>query len=135
MLNSTYMEMQTNKRLQRFLLHKATAENINSASAKLVIRTDGKVVHTILLDQQKVVRYVPLKEITAFFGKQHTDFNSQAIISYLQTLADKQQVELIRVNVVICEAKGKIGTHLFIDTRYTQPLSTVEFLTHFNKLT
>jgi hypothetical protein len=134
MLNNAYMEMQTNKRFQRFLLHKSTEENMDAIHAKLVIRTDGKSVFTILLNQNKIVKYLPIREITAFFGKQHDAFNTQAIITYLDSLATVHAVEIIRVNVVICETKGKVGTHLFIDTRYKEALSTVDFLTHFNKI-
>ena len=134
MLNTAYMEMQTNKRIQRFLLQKSIEENIEPINAKIVIRTDGKVIHTMLLSRNKIVKHISIKEITAFFGKKHDEFNTKAIIAYLNALADHHAVELIRINLVICETKGKAGTHLFIDTRYKQSLSTVDFLTHFNKL-
>jgi hypothetical protein len=128
------METQTNKRMGRFLLHKATEENIDASSAKIVIRTDNKKVFTLLLNGNKIVSYIPIKEVTAFFGRQHNDFNTQAIIAYLNKLAKTEEVEVIRISLVICQNKGEYGTHLYIDTTYKKPVSTVDFLTHFNTL-
>lgn len=134
MLNTTYMEMQTNRRIQRFLLHKSTEENISVQHAKMVIRTDGSIVHTLLLDRNKIIKTIPIKELTAFFGREHDEFNTVAIISYLKKLAQQHAVELVRLNIVMCETQGKVGTHLFVDTKYKEALSTVAFLTHFNTI-
>ena len=134
MINALNMEKQTNKRIGRFLLHKCTEENIEPGNAKVVIRSDGKKVFMILLSGNKIACYIPIKEVTAFFGRAHDEFNTQAIIAYLNKLATIEKVELIRVNLVICENKGEYGTHLYIDTIYKRPISTVDFLTHFNTL-
>lgn len=134
MLNPLYMEMQTNKRIQKFLIHKSTESNIEPAQAKLVITTDGKTITTLLLENNRVVKPVGIKEITAFFGKEHDDFNTTAIISYLNKIASVNQIPLKDVNIVICENKGKVGTHLYAGTKHKQKLSTVDFLTHFNTI-
>ena len=134
MLNTLYLEMQTNKRIQKFLLHKSTKSNIEASQAKLVITTDGKRVSTLLLENNRIVKSIGIKEITAFFGREHDEFNTTAIIAYLDKLASAHQILLTNVNVVICENKGKIGTHLYAGTRHKQKLSTVDFLTHFNTI-
>jgi hypothetical protein len=134
MLNAMYIEMQTNKRIQKFLLHKSTECSIEAAQAKLVITTDGKTITTLLLENNRIVKTIGIKEITAFFGKEHDEFNTRAIIAYLNKIASDHQILLPDVNIVICENKGTIGTHLYSGTRHKQKLSTVDFLTHFNTI-
>jgi hypothetical protein len=134
MLNTIYIEMQTNKRIQKFLLHKSAEANIEAKQAKLVITTDGHAIHTILLENNKIVKSVGIKEITAFFGRDHDDFNTTAIIAYLSKMASINQILLNDVNIVICETQGKIGTHLYAGTKHKKKLSTVDFLTHFNTI-
>jgi hypothetical protein len=134
MLNTMYLEMQTNKRIQKFLLHKSAESNIDAAQAKLVITTDGHTIRTLLLENNKIIKSVGIKEITAFFGREHDDFNTTAIIAYFNKMASIHQIQLGDVNIVICEAQGKIGTHLYASTRHKQKLSTVDFLTHFNTI-
>lgn len=132
MLNTTYIEMQTNKRIQKFLLHKSTESNIDATQAKLVITTDGKMVRTWLLENNKIVASIAIREITAFFGREHDHFNTTAIIAYLRKLAVINEIQLEDLNIVICESNGKVGTHLYAGTKHKQKLSTVDFLTHFN---
>jgi hypothetical protein len=134
MLNAMYIEMQTNKRIQKFLLHKSTEANIEPAQAKLVVTTDGKTITTLLLENNRVVKAIGIKEITGFFGRTHDEFNTTAIIAYLNKIALTNQISLNELNIVICESKGKVGTHLYAGTKHKQKLSTVDFLTHFNTL-
>ncbi len=134
MLNTMYIEMQTNRRIQKFLLHKSTESNIDASQAKLVITTDGKKVSTWLLENNRVVTAIGIKEITAFFGREHDDFNTTAIIAYLNKLASSNVIQLKDLNIVICESKGKVGTYLYVGTKHKQKISTVDFLTHFNTI-
>jgi hypothetical protein len=134
MLNTMYMEMQTNKRIQNFLLHKSTESNIDPVQAKLVITTDGQTIRTLLLENSKIIKSIGIKEITAFFGKEHDDLNTTAIIAYLNKIASANQIQLSEVNIVICENKGKVGTHLYAGIKHKHKLSTVDFLTHFNTI-
>lgn len=134
MLNTMYMEMQVNKRIQKFLLHKSAESNIDATSAKLVISTDGQAIRTLLLDNNKIVKSIGIKEITAFFGKDHDDLNTTAIVAYLKKLANNHEITLSEVTIVICENKGIVGTHLYAGTKHKQKLSTVDFLTHFNTI-
>jgi hypothetical protein len=134
MLNAIYIEMQTNKRIQKFLLHKSTESNIEPEQAKLVITTDGTTITTLLLENNRVVKTIGIKEITGFFGGTHDEFNTTAIIAYLTKIASVNQISLSDLNIVICENKGKVGTHLYAGTKHRQKLSTVDFLTHFNTL-
>ena len=128
------MEMQVNKRIQKFILHKSTESNIDSSLAKIVVTTDGLTIRTLLLEQNRVIKPIGIKEITAFFGREHDEFNTSAIIAFLNKLANEHSIPLNEVCIVICETKGTVGTHLYAGTKHKQRLSTVDFLTHFNTI-
>lgn len=132
MLNNPYIEMQTNKRVQKFLLHKSTQENIEAANAKLVIGANGKEVSVLLLNQNTIVKPLSIRDIAAFFGKDYDENNERDVISYLTKLSKENQIELSKVNVVICETKGMLGAHLYEDTKHKKRISTFDFLAHLN---
>ncbi|MFY9308206.1 MAG: hypothetical protein WAQ28_04060 [Bacteroidia bacterium] len=131
MLNIFNIEKQANKRVQRFLLHKSTEENIDAVKARLVINiTVGKVsVH--LYEQHKYIKTLSLKSIAEFFGKDYDESKSSSIYDYLVKLAKDQQIELSKLNVVICETKNELGAHLYEETKYRKKISTLDLLTHF----
>lgn len=132
MLDFFNLEKQTNKRVQRFLLHKSTEENIEAKNAKLLIACKDKSVVVFLLNQNTIVKPLALKDIAAFFGKDFDQSNELAVIAYLQKLSKENQVELSKLNIMICETKGELGAHLYEETRYKKKIKTLDLLTHFN---
>ncbi|MFM9908519.1 MAG: hypothetical protein ACKVOW_04185 [Chitinophagaceae bacterium] len=132
MLDFFNLEKQTNKRVQRFLLHKSTEENIEAKNAKLLIASKNKAILVLLLNQNTIVKPIALKDIAAFFGKDFDESNEQAVMAYLVKLSKENQVELSKLNVVICETKGELGAHLYEETKYKKKISTLDLLTHFN---
>jgi hypothetical protein len=132
MLDFFNLEKQTNKRLQKYLIHQSTEENFEARNAKLLIASkNGKIV-VLLLNQNTVVKPLNLKNIAAFFGKEFDESNEQSVMSYLQKLSKENQVEFSRLNVIICENKGELGAHLYEQTKYRKKISTLDLLTHFN---
>ena len=132
MLDFFNLEKQTNKRVQRFLLHKSTEENIEAKNAKLLIASKNKAILVLLLNQNTIVKPIALKDIAAFFGKDFDESNEQAVMDYLVKLSKENQVELSKLNVMICETKGELGAHLYEETKYKKKISTLDLLTHFN---
>lgn len=132
MLDFFNLEKQTNKRVQRFLLHKSTEENIETKNAKLLIASKNKAILVLLLNQNTIVKPIALKDIAAFFGKDFDENNEQAVMAYLIKLSKENQVELSKLNVMICETKGELGAHLYEETKYKKKISTLDLLTHFN---
>jgi hypothetical protein len=132
MLDFFNLEKQTNKRVQRFLIHKSTEENIEAKNAKLLIASKEKAIIVLLLNQNTIVKPINLKDIAAFFGKDFDESNEQAVMAYLIKLSKENQVELSKLNVMICETKGELGAHLYEETKYRKKISTLDLLTHFN---
>ena len=132
MLDFFNLEKQTNKRVQRYLLHKSTEENIEAQNAKLLIACKNKGIAVFLLNNNTVIKPLFLKDIAAFFGKDFDQSNEQAIMAYLQKLSKENQVELSKLNVMICETKGELGAHLYEETKYRKKISTLDLLIHFN---
>ena len=132
MLDFFNLEKQTNKRVQRFLIHKSTEENIEAKNAKLLIASKEKAIIVLLLNQNTIVKPINLKDIAAFFGKDFDESNEQAVMAYLIKLSKENQVELSKLNVMICETKGELGAHLYEETKYKKKISTLDLLTHFN---
>lgn len=132
MLDFFNLEKQTNKRVQRFLLHKATEENIEPKNAKLLIAHKNDAVIVLLLNQNTIVKPLLLKSIAAFFGKEFDETNEQAIKAYLEKLSKENKIALVKLNVIICETKGELGAHLYEETKYRKKISTLDLLTHFN---
>lgn len=132
MFNNPYIEMHVNKRVQKFLLHKSTEENIGASNAKLVIGVKGKAISVLLLNQNTIVKPLAIRDIAAFFGKEFDENNERAVMSYLEKLAEENQMQLSKVNVVICESNSKVGAHLYEDTKHKKRISTFDFIAHFN---
>lgn len=132
MLDFFNLEKQTNKRVQRFLIHKSTEENIEAKNVKLLIASKDKAIIVLLLNQNTIVKPINLKDIAAFFGKDFDESNEQAVMAYLIKLSKENQVELSKLNVMICETKGELGAHLYEETKYKKKISTLDLLTHFN---
>lgn len=132
MLDIFNLEKQTNKRVQKFLLHKSTEENIEPKNAKLLIACKDKAVLVLLLNQNAIVKPLQLKDIATFFGKDFDESNERSVMDYLIKLSKENGVELSKLNVVICETKNELGAHLYDDTKYKKRISTLDLLTHFN---
>ncbi|MBI3519521.1 MAG: hypothetical protein HY062_09225 [Bacteroidetes bacterium] len=132
MLDFFNLEKQTNKRVQRYLLHKSTEENIEAKNAKLLIACKNNAIIVFLLNNNTIVKPLFLKDIAAFFGKDFDQSNEQAVMAYFQKLAGENHFELSKLNVMICETKGELGAHLYEETKYRKKISTLDLLTHFN---
>lgn len=131
MLNIFNIEKQANKRVQRFLLHTSTEENIDPAKARLVINIIIGKVSVHLYEQHKYIKTLSLKSIVEFFGKDYDESKTISIYDYLVQLSKDQQIELSKVNVVICETKGELGAHLYDETKYKKRIPTLDLLTQF----
>ncbi|MDO9000973.1 MAG: hypothetical protein Q7W45_14495 [Bacteroidota bacterium] len=131
MLNIFNIEKQANKRVQRFLLHKSTEENIDSAKARLVINIIIGKVSVHLYEQHKYIKTLSLKSIVEFFGKDYDESKTIAVYDYLVQLSKDQQIGLSKLNVVICETKGELGAHLYDETKYKKRIPTLDLLTQF----
>ncbi|MBI2723375.1 MAG: hypothetical protein HYX39_14470 [Bacteroidetes bacterium] len=131
MLNIFNIEKQANKRVQRFLLHKSTEENIDSAKARLVINIIIGKVSVHLYEQHKYIKTLSLKSIVEFFGKDYDESKTIAVYNYLVQLSKDNQMELSKLNVVICETKGELGAHLYDETKYKKRIPTLDLLTQF----
>lgn len=132
MLDFFNLEKQTNKRVQRFLLHKSTEENIEAKNAKLLIASKNKAILVMLLNQNTIVKPLNMKDIAAFFGKDFDESNEQAVMAYLIKLSKENHIELPKLNILICETKGELGAHLYEETKYKKKIPTLDLLTHFN---
>lgn len=129
MLNIFNLEKQASKRVQRFLIHKSTEENIEAANARLVINILSNNLSVHLYDQGKFLRTLTLKSIVEFFGKEYDEAKTVAVTDYIKKISNENKVELVNANVVICENKGELGAHLYNQNKYVKRLSTVELLT------
>lgn len=132
MLDFFNLETQTNKRVQRFLLHASTEENIDPCNARLVINVNNERVEVHLYNQQKFVKTLSIKAIVEFFGKDYDETKLISLLNYLKKIAKENLIEVSKGNVVICETKGKLGAHLYNETKYIKRLSTVEILAAVN---
>jgi hypothetical protein len=131
MLNIFNIEKQANKRVQRFLLHKSTEENIDSAKARLVINIIIGKVSVHLYEQHRYIKTLSLKSIVEFFGKDYDESKTIAVYDYLVQLSKDHQISLSKLNVVICETKGELGAHLYDETKYKKRIPTLDLLTQF----
>lgn len=131
MLNIFNIEKQANKRVQRFLLHTSTEENIDPVKARLVINIIIGKVSVHLYEQHKYIKTLSLKSIVEFFGKDYDESKTIAVYDYLVQLSKDQQIELSKINVVICETKGELGAHLYDETKYKKRIPTLDLLTQF----
>lgn len=132
MLDLFNLEAQTNKRVQRFLLHTSTEENIEPSNARLVINTNNEKVEVHLYSQQKFVKTLTIKAIVEFFGKEYDETKLVSLLNYLKKIAKENHIDFSKSNVVICETKSKLGAHLYNETKYVKRLSTVEILAAIN---
>lgn len=125
------IEAQVNKRVQRFLLHKATEESIEPQNVKLLILTDTKKVFVFLMNKNNVVKLLDIQGIMDFFGKQHDENHEQSVMAYIIKLAKEDQIEPNKARLIICETNNRLTIHLYDDTRYKRPIPTSEILNHF----
>lgn len=132
MLNIFNIEKQINKRVHCFLLQKATEEGIEPWNARLVINIIIGKASIHLYNQSKYVKTLHFKSIVEFFGKEYDESKINAVYEYLVKLSEEQQIELSKLNVVICETKGELSAHLYDETIYKKRISTLDLLTHFN---
>ena len=129
MLNILIIEKQLNKRVHKFLLHKATEENIESANARLVINILIGNVSVHLFEQHRYIKTLSIRAIVEFFGKDYDETKINSLLEYLKKISQENNIEFPKINVVICETKGEFKAHLYNESKYVKPLSTIELLT------
>jgi len=130
MLNKLNTDKQANKRVQRFLLHSSTEENIELTHARLVINiyiiTGTVAVH--LYEQQRFVKTLPIRAIIEFFGKEYDETKVSFISEHLKKIAEDNNVPFLKANILICDTKGELKAHLYYENKYVKSLSTIELL-------
>ena len=132
MINIFNIERQVNKRVHRFLLHKATEENIEPADARLVINIIIGKTSLHLYNRNNYSKTLNLRCVAEFFGKEYDESKVNAVYDYLVNLSKEEQIELAKLNIVICETKGEMCAHLYDETKYKKRISALDLLTHFN---
>lgn len=132
MLDFFNLQKQINKRIQRFLIHLSTEENIEVKNAKLLMASKDHAILVLLLNQNTIVKPITLNAIAAFFGKEVDESDQQAIMVYLEKLSKENGIALSKLNVIICETKGELGAHLYEQTKYKRKISTLDLFTHLN---
>lgn len=129
MLELFNLEKQVNKRVHRFLLHKATEENIDVSKTKLVFNIIIEKVSVHLYEDRKHIKTLTIKSIAEFFGKEYDEAKVVSLSDYLKKIAKENNVELTRANIVICETKSVLGAHLYNENKYVKRIPTVDLLT------
>jgi len=128
MLNIPNTEKQASKRVQRFLLHTSTEENIEPAHSQLVINTITGSLAVHLYNEQRFVKTLPIRSIVEFFGKEYNETNASSISEHLKKMAEENNIPYSKANVVICQNKGELKAHLYNENKYVKRLSTIELL-------
>lgn len=129
MLNIFNIEKQASKRVHKFLLHKSTEENIESANARLVINLIIGKVSVHLYDQHKFLKTLSVRAIVEFFGKEYDETKLNSLSDYLKKISQENNIEFSKANIMICETKGELKPHLYNENKYVKRLSTIELLT------
>ncbi len=129
MLDIFNLEKQTNKRVQKFLLHKSTEENIQPANARLVMNVIIGKVSVHLYDQHRFIKTLSIRAIVEFFGKEYDETKVDSFPAHLKKISLENNIEFSKANIVICETKGELKAHLYNENRYVKRLSTIDLLT------
>ena len=129
MLNIFNIEKQISKRVHKFLIHKSTEENIEPANARLVINILIGKVSVHLFEQHRYIKTLSIRAIVEFFGKDYDETKINSLFEYLKKISQENNMEFPKINVVICETKGEFKAHLYNESKYVKPLSTIELLT------
>ena len=66
-----------------------------------------------MYDQQRYVKTIQIREIKAFFGLDHDETIVESVQKYLVLLSCENVVDIVHLNVVLCENKGEIGAHVY----------------------
>lgn len=129
MLELFNLEKQVNKRVHRFLIHKATEENIEVSKSKLVFNVIVGSVSVHLYENQKHIKTITIKSIAEFFGKEYDEAKVISLSDYLKKIAKENSIDLEKANIVICETKSVLGAHLYNENKYVKRIPTVDLLT------
>ncbi|MBS1635405.1 MAG: hypothetical protein JST26_05735 [Bacteroidetes bacterium] len=132
MLDAFNPEKQVSKRVQRYLIHKCTEENIDAIKAKLLIRASEGKPSIHLYEGNLHVARINFKSIFDFFGMDYEESQINSIYDYLVEVSKAEKIELEQISVVICEVKGTLGTHLYDGPKYRRKMSTLALIAHFN---
>jgi hypothetical protein len=135
MLNPFNFEQQANKRVHKFLRYLCRVATIEPSTAKLVINIIIGKVSVHLYDQNNYLKTISFSSIAEFFGKEYDESTSIAVYDYFLQLSKDCEIDLSKINIVICETKAEIGAHLYEETKYKKRIPTLELLTHFTSET
>ena len=130
MLDIFNLEKQAGKRVSKFLLYKAEEEKIEPACARLVINIITEKVSVHLYDQHKFIETLNIRDIVEYFGKEYDETKVKSVYEYIEKISNENDVEFLKVNIVICESKSVLGVHLYGENKYINRLSIIELLSH-----
>lgn len=131
MLDIIHIEKQAIKRVKNFLHKVSEEENIPNDQAKLVINCTGLELNVKLYDQNKYVKALELKMLVEYFGQEYDPSKTKAVMDYLEQLAQEQKAEVSSLNLILCENKGQLGTHVYQDNKYIKKITTLELFSQF----
>jgi hypothetical protein len=134
MLDFLNLEKQAGKRVKNLLVHKSTAAGIPVETAKLVINLRDHRLKVYLYNGSSLVREIEIWEITDFFGMLYDEAKIIPVREYIMTLAESNDIEYSRLNLIICESKKEMGCFLYNEMKYVKRISTIELLNKFNSL-
>lgn len=123
------IEKQAGKRVQKYLMHQSTQENIEPANARLVINSNAETISVHFHDQHRFIKTLSIRNIVEFFGQEYDETKVDTLYEYLKKLSQENSIGLSNINIVICETKGEPGAHLYNESKYVKRLSTIELLT------
>ena len=131
MLNLFNLEKQAGKRVQKLIAHLSAAEALEARNARMVLNTTADKVSVHLYDQQRYVKTIQIRDITAFFGLDHDERIVESVQKYLVLLSCENGVDIVHLNVVLCENKGEIGAHVYNGGKHIKQIPTLELFGHF----
>lgn len=124
-------EYLVSKRIRSFLLHMATAQNIDPRKARLLFKSSDGNVSIHLYEGGRHVKVLSLSGILEFFGQDYQESHAVALNTYLQQVSAETLIELPNLYIIICEAKEVVGAHVYEGGKYRKKMAILDLVTHF----